>query len=535
MPLALSPRLDPVQDDTREPHAPVPRARADAPVNDNTPAPANDNAAPAGVQKRARGTSRISAQADRQFLREFKALTDPGVYVGSAPSTVPTIVSVFKGYGLSDPLPVMTKTPRHWRDATDEIQAHFALEALRERGPAVTFTVWCSDEISDRAYATGAPLPWLRKRLKKALDDALGPVEWMASLEEERRDGKLRLHIHGTGAFGDLTRSRRKGIRKAMRRALGAWEGPAAQYQVKLKIMRDAGWASYVTKRCWLARPGIRALFACAGPRSPWCLSFDGPVLTMTNGARARAQELHREARRIVLEARDAAKKPASAGTAPAPPPAACESRGASFEAVVARTRTTSSRSHASVSTPETPASFTPTTTSRSRDPPGPGSGASAGPDPPLPESLLKGQVAEHELPALAVAEGYDSGAGHEAGLPRHDGLAAQSGAALDRDDDRRVRVSHRPSAGAADRAREGDPKLSDARVVAGGLPCRGRAVRQLPGDRDAEQRRRLRDCHTGQENGQDGQGKLLHARRRSGHGRACHQSGVNSLWATVR
>ncbi len=56
-----------------------------------------------------------------------------------------------------------------------------------------------------------------------------------------------------------------------MRRALGAWEGPAARYQVKLKIARDAGWASYCTKRSWLAR--------LASERSSLAMA-PGPVLS---------------------------------------------------------------------------------------------------------------------------------------------------------------------------------------------------------------------------------------------------------------
>jgi hypothetical protein len=454
MTLVLHSHLEPAQADTREHRAPMVRAFADAPVNDNTPASANDNAAPAGVQKRTRGSSRTSARADRQFLRELKALNDSAVYVDSVPSAVLDIVSVSKGYDLSDTPTHTIKTPRHWRDAIDEVQAHFALEALRECGPVVAFTAWVSADIDAKARATGAPLPWLRNRLQKSLCAALGPVEWLAALEEEKAEnGKLLLHVHGAGNFGDLTRSRRKAIRAAFRHALGAWEGTAGRFQTKLKLVRDAGWASYVTKRCWLAQPGIRARFACAGPRSPWCLSFDGPVFTMTNGARARAKELHEAARRIVLEAREAAKKPASPETTPAPPTAACKSRGACWG--LAATKTTSSCSPAWISTPET---YAPFTTGRSRDPPGSKSKASPGPDPPLPERLLEGQVVDYELPGLAAAECRDSGAGHEAGLPRHDGLAAQPGAALDLDDGCWVRVSHRPRAGAADRGQNGEP-----------------------------------------------------------------------------
>lgn len=273
------------------------------------------------VQKRLRRTTRVGPLADRQFLNEFKALSGLASYHVPALSGVTPIVSMGMGSEPSDPLPShLTKKPRHWRDATDETQGFFAFQALAEACPVVAFTVWCSPEIDAKARATGTPLPWLRKRLKEKLDAAFGPVEWVAALEEEKtKDGKLLLHVHGAGAFGDLTRSRHAKIAEAMRRALGEWEGPGARYQIELKIARDAGWASYITKRCWLARPYIRERFACAGPRSPWRLSFDGPAFTMTNGVRARAKELHQQARELVMEARERAKGQTGLLASPSP------------------------------------------------------------------------------------------------------------------------------------------------------------------------------------------------------------------------
>lgn len=487
----------------------------------------------ADVQKRPRRITRVSPLADRQFVNEFKALTGIASYHASAVLGVPGIVSMAMGSEPSDPLPsFMTKKPRHWRDATDETQGFFAFQALAEAGPVVAFTAWCSPKIDAKARATGKPLLWLHKRLKEALDGALGPVEWVAALEEEKtKDGKLLLHVHGAGAFGDLTRSRRDEIAKAMRRALGEWKGPGARHQIKLKIARDAGWASYITKRCWLARPYIRERFACAGPRSPWRLSFDGPVLTMTNGVRARAKELHRQARELVMEARERSKAPAEPLAASEPETPAFEVPRPTHGALAAHVEPAglASASRACTSAPKTIRSR-PMPVARSRDPPGPGSRVSAGPDPPLPEHHLVGQVSEHELAALAVAQRDNGRAGHEPGLSRHDGLAAHAGAARDRNDDRRVRVSHRPGAGAADGVGEGDPELPDPVAVARGLPSSGRPVRQLPGDRDGEQRGGLRECNTRHENRHQGESELPHARRRSVNGRACHRHGASFL-----
>lgn len=364
------------------------------------PAPFSLVDAAADVQKRRRGKSRVSALADRQFLSEFKALN--GIAQFAAPAQQGVRSTVSKALSPSASLPsFIIKDPRHWRDATDEIKAHFAFNALRESGPITGFTAWLSVEIDAKARTAGAPLPWIHKRLRETLNKILGPSEWFASLEEGRRvsprlhlDGKPRLHVHGVGAFGLLTRARRKDIRKALRIALGAWEGPAARFQIKFENVPDAGWASYITKCCWLARPGIRAILRGARPGSPWRLSFDGPVLTMTNGIRPRAKELHEDARRIVLEARQRAKAIPSSRTAPETPGAACESVGEAVQPTPKRP-SAQCRSVAInlLDGPVLPVlgdRAQPITATRSRDPPGPVLGTSAGPDPPLAERRIR-------------------------------------------------------------------------------------------------------------------------------------------------
>ncbi|KAB1068551.1 hypothetical protein [Methylobacterium planeticum] len=266
------------------------------------PTPTNDNATSSDVQKKRRAPRRVSLLADRQFLNEYKALR------GIAPVQAGVSGIVGRSYAPTHSLPAfMTKAPRPWSSATDETKAHFGLEALQALGSVVAFTVWASQKISDRAYATGAPLPWLRKRVAEALNNALGPIEWLASIEEEWKDGTPRLHFHGALILDNPSRRRLVRARQALRCALGSWAGEAMKRQVKLKLDPDCGWASYLGKRTWLALPGIRDRFACARPGSPWRLSFDGPVLTMTNGIRALAKELHQQAREAVQEARQRA------------------------------------------------------------------------------------------------------------------------------------------------------------------------------------------------------------------------------------
>lgn len=295
--------------------------------------PANDNAAPTGAQKKRNAARRVSRLADLCFLNGYKALTGLAPGFSPFPTSVSAIVSMSKGVSTStptspsDPLPFfITKTPSPWRYATDEVQGHFAFEALQTLGPVVGFTAWCSSEISGRAYATGKPLPWLRKRLVEALGAVLGPFEMLVTIEEERgADSTLRLHLHGALGLESVSRRRLARVQQALRRALGSWDGEAAKRQVRFSLDPDAGWASYCTKRAWLATPGIRKRFACAQPGSPWRISFDGPVLSMTNRVRAIAKELHEKAREAVCEARQQAAAAEQPETATEPATAAHE------------------------------------------------------------------------------------------------------------------------------------------------------------------------------------------------------------------
>lgn len=278
------------------------------------------------AQKKRAKPRRISLLADRHFLLEYKALNSIKKGISPVQSGVSAIVGVLKGDEPSGPLPAfMTKAPSPWRYLTDEVQGHFAFEALQALGPVVAFTAWCSTEISERAYATGKPLLWLRKRVVEALGAAFGPVALLATIEEEWKDGKLRLHLHGALGLACTSRRSLVRLRQALRRAMGPWTGPAAKFQIKFRLDVDCGWASYCTKRSWLALPGIRDRFACARPGSPWRLSFDGPTLTMTNGIRALAKELHQKAREAVQEARQRAPAPAEPEAPSAPLEPVCE------------------------------------------------------------------------------------------------------------------------------------------------------------------------------------------------------------------
>ncbi|MEZ0253481.1 MAG: hypothetical protein ACAH20_21410 [Methylobacteriaceae bacterium] len=383
----------------------------------------NDNDAGPGVKKKRSASGRVSLLGDRAFLNDYKALT--GISEGIAPvqAGVSSIVGMGRGSTPTDPLPAfMTKAPRPWASATDETKAHFALEALQARGPVLAFTAWTSQEISDRAYATGKPLPWLRKRVAEALGAAFGPVELFETIEEEAtdRDGtrKRRLHLHAALSLENPSRRRLALLRKVLRHAMGSWDDNALKSQVKLKLDPDAGWASYCTKRSWLAMPGIRARFACDRPGSPWRLSFDGPVLTMTNGIRAEAQALHQKARKIVQEARQRAATLEAPETAPVLPELPCEPAAipepasgaeADPEARPAQAEHLAELACIDPALPALDGPFRIPATARSRGPPDRLCRPSAGPDPPCePPTSIPRQAGP--LPAPLKRRGRASG-----------------------------------------------------------------------------------------------------------------------------
>ena len=120
----------------------------------------------------------------------------------------------------------------------------------------------------------------------------------------------FRLHVHGLLQLDPRLKTR-KLARKALRSALGTWEGKGKNRQIWLRRDPDCGWPAYFTKRCFLATARMRARMRGFGADHRWVTTFDGPVLTMTNEVRAAARELHAEARQLVINVRRGISQPA--------------------------------------------------------------------------------------------------------------------------------------------------------------------------------------------------------------------------------
>jgi hypothetical protein len=268
------------------------------------------------------GTSEI---AEAAFLLEYKALK--GLPLGRANGRSRAImVSVRGEEGLEAPAPapedpeleadtsLLTRVPAEWSRASDAVQAHFAFEAMRRAGPVLDLTAWLSNEVNALAYAKSKPLQWIRERITFRLKEAFKrPVAFVLVIEEEFNvvTRTSRLHVHGLIQL-DPRRKTRKLARAALRQALGTWEGEAKKRQIWLRRDPDCGWPAYFTKRCFLATRRMRARMKGFGADYRWVPTFDGPVLTMTNDVRAVARQLHVEARRDVLDARNGRRSAAT-------------------------------------------------------------------------------------------------------------------------------------------------------------------------------------------------------------------------------
>ena len=136
-----------------------------------------------------------------------------------------------------------------------------------------------------QASAQPKPLTWIRERVKLYLSQAFpAGIEFIFTIEEEFDPVtcQMRLHLHGLLQLAG--RRRRERARAALRKALGTWDGKAKGRQIRFRSNPDAGWSSYFTKRCYLATPRMRAFMKGLNAGRYRCPSFEGPVLTMTNG-----------------------------------------------------------------------------------------------------------------------------------------------------------------------------------------------------------------------------------------------------------
>lgn len=426
-----------------------------------------------------------------------------------------------------------------WEDAGDLPRVIAMNRALDRFGVPMAFSVNFDPKLikAGNDNARGQ-LDYYRRRIALALKRAVGetPAMWIAVETDD--DG--RQHCHGGLALND--RHDPAAMLDGLATASGNWtrQGSAP---ADLRAQHDLdGWAIYPFKRAPRTRRDLRE---AAG------LDADARVTlySCTDDLRTEAKRVYEEARRaigssdrthkrdqtareIVQEARQRAATLEAPETAPALPEPPCEpavnpepasEAGAATQvgsarpapAATARLSTAGICAGLVFTVPAQQAlagPFRMLATARSRGPPARVHRPSAGPDPPLAERLLIREITEHELPALPVTECDDGRSGHEASLPRDDGFPMDPRPASHGDDNRRVRVADRPRSGTTDRAWEGDPELSEARVVARRLPSRSGAVSELSGDRDGEDRRGLGERSTGEEERQQGGREVLHA-----------------------
>jgi hypothetical protein len=298
-------------DDTRFETAPEPAAPVIFPDGEPIEELAPIEPAPASVRKKGPASqARRDSLADACFLREYRALTG----IAAARPGVRSLV--YRDQDPTTPIPTApmipwasTKTPAPWRYVSDQVQAHFGFEALQTLGPVVAFTAQLSRVVDIKARATGNVTPWLHKRLKKALDKALGrSVAFLFVVEEEvdrvekGGDGMLLLHVHGILQV-DPGRRQLDKVRGAIRAAFGTWEEHRKRSQIKIELELDAGWPAYITKVARWAAPRMRAFLDRIGLKG-LAPTFAGMVLTMSHEVTRIAKEKHEEARQAVQEAR---------------------------------------------------------------------------------------------------------------------------------------------------------------------------------------------------------------------------------------
>ncbi|GAB9248262.1 hypothetical protein [Bradyrhizobium diazoefficiens] len=222
---------------------------------------------------------RQSALKDRKILEKIAAFRVPAHMLDGETSVAHPTPSI-------PPSPtVTTDTPKAsndnipvWALTGDVVKAVAATAALQIADrPAYAFTFNLTQKAREKAMSH--PRGFLES-LKRSFDKQLAragvrPPYWFCI----DRDWDGRLHIHG--AFGAVTEN--EVIKETMRRAWGVSPEKGRQYQIKIKPLRDDGWATYATRN--LRRVSNKI----------------GPAFTMTRPLQQDALWTYVEVRRIML------------------------------------------------------------------------------------------------------------------------------------------------------------------------------------------------------------------------------------------
>lgn len=229
---------------------------------------------PSGSQKRSKKVPqrvRKSAFKDRKTLEKIAAFRVPAHVLAGETSVAHLPHSIDSSVTASnDNIPV-------WALTGDVVKAVAATAALQIADkPAYAFTFNLTTKAREKALTH--PRGFLDS-LKRAFDKQLARAGvrlpyWFAI--DADWDG--RLHIHG--AFGAVTEN--AVLKEAMWKAWGASPGRSKQFQIKIKPLRDDGWATYATRNLRRVSKLI------------------GPAFTTTRPLQQDAQWTYTEIRRIM-------------------------------------------------------------------------------------------------------------------------------------------------------------------------------------------------------------------------------------------
>ena len=217
---------------------------------------------------------RQSALKDKQILAKIAAFRVPAGFLAGETSVAhptPSNLSINSSVApTNDNIPV-------WALTGDVVKAVAATAALQIADkPAYAFTFNLIPEAREKALSH----PWgfldsLKRSFDKQLARAGVRLPYWFCID---RDWDGLLHIHG--AFGAVTENAI--LKETMWKAWGASPGRSKQFQIKIKPLRDDGWATYATRN--LRRVSAKI----------------GPAFTMTRPLQQEAQRTYSEVRRIM-------------------------------------------------------------------------------------------------------------------------------------------------------------------------------------------------------------------------------------------
>ncbi len=197
-------------------------------------------------------------------------------------------------FDASQPRPRQYRLPADWRDTTDSLKIHVALQALKAQGPTHGFTINLRPDIETGALARPDAAAWLTARIARSAKSALGrTLECFVVLEQ----AEGRLHLHGAG---NLDAHEADKVRKAFRKAAGEW--PATrQHQVHTSADPDAAWAGYCAKGLSQTGAYMRELNQNSRFRR---VTFNGPAISVTKATASKSAQTYAADRAEVIEYR---------------------------------------------------------------------------------------------------------------------------------------------------------------------------------------------------------------------------------------